>query len=37
MKFSFVAQPSPDGLVQAFILGEEFIDRLEIYIKGADK
>jgi len=25
MKFSYVMQPSPDGLAQAFILGEEFI------------
>ena len=25
MSFSFVAQPSPDGLAQAFILGEEFL------------
>lgn len=25
MKFSYVVQPSPDGLAQAFILGEEFI------------
>ncbi len=25
MKFSYVAQPSPDGLAQAFILGETFI------------
>jgi glucose-1-phosphate thymidylyltransferase len=25
MKLSFVVQPSPDGLAQAFILGEEFI------------
>ena len=24
MKFSYVVQPSPDGLAQAFILGEEF-------------
>jgi glucose-1-phosphate thymidylyltransferase len=26
MKFSYVVQPSPDGLAQAFILGEEFLD-----------
>ncbi|WP_342804840.1 glucose-1-phosphate thymidylyltransferase RfbA [Alteromonas sp. M12] len=25
LHFSYVAQPSPDGLVQAFLLGEEFI------------
>ncbi len=25
MRFSYVVQPSPDGLAQAFILGEEFI------------
>jgi glucose-1-phosphate thymidylyltransferase len=25
MKFSYVVQPSPDGLAQAFILGEQFI------------
>lgn len=25
MKFSYVVQPSPDGLAQAFILGEEFL------------
>jgi glucose-1-phosphate thymidylyltransferase len=26
MKFSYLVQPSPDGLAQAFILGEEFLD-----------
>ena len=26
MKFSYVVQPSPDGLAQAFILGEEFLN-----------
>jgi len=25
MKFSYIVQPSPDGLAQAFILGDEFI------------
>lgn len=26
MKFEYVAQPSPDGLAQAFILGKDFLD-----------
>ena len=25
MQFSYVVQPSPDGLAQAFLLGEEFL------------
>ena len=27
LKFSYKVQPSPDGLAQAFVLGEEFIER----------
>jgi glucose-1-phosphate thymidylyltransferase len=27
IKFSYIVQPSPDGLAQAFILGEEFIGK----------
>ena len=26
LKFSYIEQPSPDGLAQAFLLGEEFLD-----------
>lgn len=26
MQFSYIVQPSPDGLAQAFLLGEEFLD-----------
>ncbi|CAM4316788.1 glucose-1-phosphate thymidylyltransferase [Gillisia limnaea] len=30
MKFSYKAQPSPDGLAQAFILGEDFIGEEDV-------
>ncbi len=30
IKFSYIAQPSPDGLAQAFILGEEFIGNSDV-------
>ncbi len=30
MKFSYKVQPSPDGLAQAFILGEEFIGHSDV-------
>ena len=36
MKFSYVEQPSPDGLAQAFILGEEFIGNSDICLVLGD-
>ena len=36
MNFSYVVQPSPDGLAQAFILGEEFIGNDDICLVLGD-
>ena len=36
MKFSYVVQPSPEGLAQAFILGEEFIGESDVCLVLGD-
>lgn len=36
MKFSYVEQPSPDGLAQAFILGEDFIGEDDVALALGD-
>ena len=36
MNFSYVVQPSPDGLAQAFILGEEFIGNDDVCLVLGD-
>jgi glucose-1-phosphate thymidylyltransferase len=36
MKFAYVVQPSPDGLAQAFILGEEFIGDSDVALVLGD-
>ena len=36
MKFAYVVQPSPDGLAQAFILGEEFIGNDDVCLVLGD-
>lgn len=36
MKFEYVIQPSPDGLAQAFILGEEFIGNSDVCLVLGD-
>jgi glucose-1-phosphate thymidylyltransferase len=36
MQFSYVVQPSPDGLAQAFILGEEFIGDSDVALVLGD-
>jgi len=36
MSFSYVVQPSPDGLAQAFILGEEFIGNDDVCLVLGD-
>ena len=34
LTFSYIEQPSPDGLPQAFIIGEEFIGNEPVYDTG---
>ena len=36
MKFSYAEQPSPDGLAQAFIIGEEFIGKEDVCLVLGD-
>ncbi len=36
MQFSYIVQPSPDGLAQAFILGEEFIGNDDVCLVLGD-
>jgi len=36
MKFTYIVQPSPDGLAQAFILGEEFIGNDDVCLVLGD-
>lgn len=36
MRFEYVVQPSPDGLAQAFILGEEFIGKDDVCLVLGD-
>jgi len=36
MKFSYIVQPSPDGLAQAFILGEDFIGEDDVCLVLGD-
>lgn len=36
MSFSYIEQPSPDGLAQAFILGEEFIGESDVCLVLGD-
>jgi glucose-1-phosphate thymidylyltransferase len=36
MKFSYIVQPTPDGLAQAFILGEEFIGEDDVCLVLGD-
>ena len=36
VKFSYISQPSPDGLAQAFILGEKFIGKEDVCLVLGD-